>query len=688
MSEVANLLIAYCIDNEQLVLDISQHIKKTDISFQLSPCDATGFQHGLLDALDKQDSKVMIIITDNFLKSKKCMYQALNALIRLDTQQQLIPIIADGVGVNPHTNKLDIVPTYIEKVSNVIQYMNYWQDYFFELKEQKKHIDSTQLATYESELKVVRSISAEVGEFLKYLRTAQHYYYKNLSENHFKNFYELLGKTEYYSPTNDSISQPLAEETKTEVPVTNLQQYFDEDYADDEAFEEDLIDEDALMLSKDLENDFEEDLENQIIDNEYEDDLRIQAANFDSDDDEEDVQEDEETIIYYPKKAEVNDLPELTINLEKEKAILNNVEELVINNDTENALHALLDGLIVLPASIKLRYLYAKLLTYEKKNFDAAEWQLKLLLSYHPDFAPAYETLGYINEQLGNNERTLHYYEKFASYDPELQSSEFYTKLANLSQKQENIVFDKIANYLRIAIQKDPHNYEALYQYALLLNEQKHEPFKAIDYLKKTLLVKPNHPKANFDLAQIYYELGYRRKAAYYYDRATIINPILKTADNDKQFRIHPEEPIVAEAPTPENTNAIKTVVKENTITPSSTDTQLTVLISGATSGIGKATAALFAQHGHRIIITGRSESKLQKVRQAIFEATDNDVQILPFDVRYFSASKNAIEALPDDWKQIDVLINNAGLAKGLAPIHEGNIEHWDLMIDTNIKGL
>lgn len=112
-----------------------------------------------------------------------------------------------------------------------------------------------------------------------------------------------------------------------------------------------------------------------------------------------------------------------------------------------------------------------------------------------------------------------------------------------------------------------------------------------------------------------------------------------------------------------------------------------TALITGATSGIGEAVAMLFAKNGVDVIITGRREERLSHLRNKI-EKQNVRAHTLCFDVRDEKAVKKAIETLPDDWKTIDILINNAGLAVGLTPIQTGTIDDWNRMIDTNIKGV
>ena len=109
-----------------------------------------------------------------------------------------------------------------------------------------------------------------------------------------------------------------------------------------------------------------------------------------------------------------------------------------------------------------------------------------------------------------------------------------------------------------------------------------------------------------------------------------------------------------------------------------------TALITGATSGIGEACARKFAEGGYRLIITGRNEQKLNQLKDEL----DTEVLTLRYDVRDRMASEAAVKSIPVGWTDIDVLINNAGLALGLEPEYEGDMDDWETMIDTNIKGL
>jgi len=109
-------------------------------------------------------------------------------------------------------------------------------------------------------------------------------------------------------------------------------------------------------------------------------------------------------------------------------------------------------------------------------------------------------------------------------------------------------------------------------------------------------------------------------------------------------------------------------------------------IVTGATSGIGEATAQLLAKNGYDLIVTGRREDRLKVLTDELSKHTD--VKSLCFDVRNKEEVFNAIDSLTGKWKNIDALINNAGLAVGLGPVHEGVIDDWDRMIDTNVKGV
>ena len=111
-------------------------------------------------------------------------------------------------------------------------------------------------------------------------------------------------------------------------------------------------------------------------------------------------------------------------------------------------------------------------------------------------------------------------------------------------------------------------------------------------------------------------------------------------------------------------------------------------LVTGATAGIGMATAEILAENGYNLIITGRRKELLENLKSELGVKYKSDVLALHFDIRDRKQTEKAIDNLPKSWENINILINNAGLAAGFAPIQDGDVDDWEQMIDTNVKGL
>ncbi|HNH30710.1 MAG TPA: SDR family NAD(P)-dependent oxidoreductase, partial [bacterium] len=112
------------------------------------------------------------------------------------------------------------------------------------------------------------------------------------------------------------------------------------------------------------------------------------------------------------------------------------------------------------------------------------------------------------------------------------------------------------------------------------------------------------------------------------------------------------------------------------------------ILITGASAGIGEATARTLAEAGGKLILTARRKEKLEKLANELKEKFGTSSYTASLDVRDNAAVENFVRTLPDAWSAIDILVNNAGLGRGLDKLHEGKIADWEEMIDTNVKGL
>lgn len=113
-----------------------------------------------------------------------------------------------------------------------------------------------------------------------------------------------------------------------------------------------------------------------------------------------------------------------------------------------------------------------------------------------------------------------------------------------------------------------------------------------------------------------------------------------------------------------------------------------TVLITGASSGIGEACARAFASEGARLILAARRVERLESLADSLADGLDTEAHVIELDVRDAAAVEAVISNLSAEWSTIDVLVNNAGLGLGLGKLHEGIVDHWNQMIDTNVKGL
>lgn len=114
----------------------------------------------------------------------------------------------------------------------------------------------------------------------------------------------------------------------------------------------------------------------------------------------------------------------------------------------------------------------------------------------------------------------------------------------------------------------------------------------------------------------------------------------------------------------------------------------MTILITGATSGIGEGCARKYAAEGHTLVLNGRNADKLEAIRKGLAAEYDVPITTLCFDVRNRQAAREALASLPEEFAAIDVLVNNAGLVLGVDKEHEGDLDEWDIVIDTNVKAL
>ncbi len=849
------VFLAYCIENQTVASKIISAINgKSEVEKIIFDAN-TGIKT-LAAKVRDNSTPIVLLVSDNFLKNESCMQDALVVLQNLATQKRLIPVTTEGVYAKNGNGEFYTVPTSFDRVSNVIQYMNYWQDSYLELRRARpSNVDEM---AFNERVRVVRTISSEIGELLRFLRAIEYFSFENLEETRFAGLFRILGlpvplevevkKADVsYTVFPDAkvevkaepIAEPIVQIVENEVimpepiaekidlsaiPGVNLLPNM-EDIAAEKTFEavpltknegsislENMVDdikkEDRYALKEELPktSNF-----NEVVDDILNEDAKIadqivEAEQLSSKPDPEwdaadddihnifdlesvplvknevkneaveavEVIEVSETIekpietgelsmenLEVPEiesKAEIaaESLVEMPLEvaevIEVAESVEETTEEAILVEATETIeahaaemdleladepLHALVSAdpveeelkikeevsrifneseqvenafdyeknaipvaqnvdnqnviemeqtlestspnaevgsentlesahamLSKNPLDNEARYNYSAALAQNNRYQDALE-QLDILIENDRTNVEAYIFMAYVAEQTGDNLLSLNCLEKVTLLNPNY-TGIFY-KLGMLTNEHFKGQKRKAYRYFQEAIAREPKNADAHYQFARMDFEQNGNRETYMKHLEEAIELNPQHAEASFELAKMFYEVGEKEKAAAYYTHASVENPIYKTKINDDIFQFVAATPSVSDA------------VNDN---------GKVVLITGATSGIGRATAEIFAKNGYRLILTGRREDRLKELVSEFSESFRNKNQILTFDVRNLDEVKKAVETIGEEFENVDILINNAGLASGLAPIHEGDINDWDVMIDTNIKGL
>jgi NADP-dependent 3-hydroxy acid dehydrogenase YdfG/tetratricopeptide (TPR) repeat protein len=797
-------VLVCCKDNLPLANDIATDLGKTGYSIKTLAFSDEPSIENFGDAIARILEPVILLLTDNFLKTTNCMSGAFTAIQKLTGEGRLTTVIANGFIQKEDGSGVETVPTTFERVSHILPYMNFWQDRYLDLRKERKHHEDD--ITLEQKIETVRAISADIGELLRFLRAQKHERIEEFRAKDYAIFRQQNGENIAVEPPTDAAgvtekteegNRRLVEMIKAssqELMAENVELDAQEAMGPVPEMPEEVIaqipgielltpDANAEMLSEpapplaekedntptlddlsDLvempENDIDWLLDEVIREEEEDDPIGqarnpIQADNFDL---EALFTEgnDKETA----KKTKTNTNP--VEHKEKKKPNADEVLEVAIglfeSGQTEQAIGFLEGAVDGNPHDPKLRYYHAFALARYGQDYAGAYRQLEKLLKQNDNFTDAWYLLAELAELKQDFPAARRHFEKVAALQPDYPYLNYRLGLLTMYhfQGQEQLA----ADYFQRAIKVDGTNADAHFRLASLYNDVLEEQELALLHFKKALIEQPEHPFAHYDLAIWHYRRGEKVMAWDHYQQAIRINPELQTEDNDAAFRLEPvariesppleivpEEDLTLPVPEPpvetvsleemNNRNLPATENGENKTeeedlaeipsagnlgdledilaTPPPMDATATipkapeapsvvaslvvkqappptgspiVMVTGGTSGIGRATAELFAQNGYRVVVTGRRADRLEAVQQHLSESVGANVHPLHFDVRDLNAVKNAIESLPEEWKNIDILINNAGLARGLAPIHEGDIEHWEEMIDTNIKGL
>jgi len=498
------------------------------------------------------DGNKVLVITDNFLKSEESMFGGLELISQ--SHDNLLIFLADGIDENSNS-----IPTSLSKVTHIIKYINFWQDKYLELRREKTW-DETE---NDNHLQRIRSISTEVGEFIRLLRGIDLIDLESEIQGGFinmRNFMHLSFSDSSFQ-VQDGINESETNQTWGEGETAGSEEVKDP-WGEGETTST--------------------------------------------------VEEHHEQTSGTWGVGETENTGEEILGEEEQEDWIKRAEEQI-----------------------------------KSGNFSEAESFLKRA-------------------------------EFNSSHD-----SNILFKLSMLYFQHFKNDLELALQYIDRAIHLEEDNGDLFFHRAMIKDALQFDSNAIEVDLSKALELDSQHALALYQMAVIKKKQDNLNDAKKYYLKAVELNNEFKSVQNDLAFGITKSKGEVYEIieDLKKQINHLQQIIDFKEIPVQ----EKTILITGATSGIGRATALKFATAGFRkIIITGRRKNLLQDLKEEILKISNSEVLDLCFDVTKREEVEQALKNIPN----IDILINNAGKAKGLAPIYEGSFDHWEEMIQTNISGL
>jgi NADP-dependent 3-hydroxy acid dehydrogenase YdfG/Flp pilus assembly protein TadD len=640
-------------------------------------------------------------------------------------KEDILPLIIDGFDKSEPEK---VIQTQFERVSDIIQYINFWQEQYLDLRRQKRQLDLDSEEAFHKYLRDVRSISGEAGEFLRLLRNMTFYRVEEFSQNNYQALFRFLGKEAEWQSASEIPTMPaqegsasagadpeiipqipgidlLPEEQPNPEPRPEPEPVPQPDPVERKARIDQLIasgqQEEAIrMLDESLAEDpqsagflFQKALLLSRMEN-----ARIPDA----------LQTLDQLLQVRPVHLEGRFLRAELKEQESDYVGARHDYERVLDLDPDHPTASLRLGILLAkhfrnepleaarvlqvairkdPQNAEAHYQYTLLLKNQLRQLESSLPQFEKAISLNPDNAFARLDLAYTLKELGREEDAFESYQIALELAPNLRTEK---------KDQYFFVEPKPGSVM-------PEQPESAASGEELPTPQQEETQEFSPEEEPRTSFSENNGIERYDTPPEE-EDGTAPEPL----QSQGLQSELTAADEADRYpedAAAPEVDMPVEEPEEDNTiNALKDNLQKLELLlaerrrrekealeahmASQTDKQ-TVLITGASSGIGRATARKFAENGYRIIVTGRRSDRLMAMKEEFSEEYENtDVYPLPFDVRDLGSIQLALNRLPDEWKKVDILINNAGKAKGLDPIHQGNIDHWNEMIDTNLKGL
>ncbi len=657
------ILLAYSTPNIDLAEAIDHKLSRIGIPFE----HITDAEQPIAATLAATNEPILLLISDNFLKNRQAVEGMLNAIAGFKGKNQVLIVLCDGK--NAAGNSIE---THIDRMVNALHYMTHWQNIWLGVSEQYQSASGEAKKQIEEELDRVQLIANQMGDLIGALRETGYITLEQLESNDFERFFNAFGLSDWHGQykhlehSNEQSNQPTEPVSLPPTPVLggvlSPEPVVDTDLKPLEIPELAVESPETIPVMEiaDLEPVVTPLVEHQ------------DTADFGLPSMESLLGNSHLTELEIAAFSAENTAPQIS-----DADITQTISDacLWVNNGQPDRGFALFEAAIEQYPEVE-----AFKTAYEKAKNLVSPTEIPEVIEIEPS-TPV--------EVMAASKSSLH--EEARSYD----------MMGDMAVAKGDYLF---AKYCWDRASEIEPNYPDIFSKLGVMTAEHLRDYKetAVHYLHKALEYNPKDAQVHLALAQFSIENRDLSDAKNRYNYAISLDNTLRSNELDALFetKVNTDSnvqvdtaPIVPEpnvdvpfVPVPEE----KTTDTEPVLQPVSKIPKngKTVLITGATSGIGKATAAIFAQNGYRLILTGRRIDRLIEIKKYFEETWDTEMLMLPFDVRDAGAVEAALSNLPEGWHDIDVLVNNAGLAKGLAPIHEGDIEHWETMIDTNIKGL
>lgn len=682
--------LLYAEENEELVSEVLDHFENSNVDLSPNP-EAANLEQAI-----KEDSSipVLMLISDNFLRSLAAMDRL--SIIIQEPGEQLIPVLIDGRRLREGTE--DVYENYSTKIGTiheVMQYRDYWYEEWIRLRKASNNTEGDELALLEKQKNIAKRMSTNIGTFLRNINGLKPESYEQFSENEYGAFLKKVGlnelvhqnKNEHLKVLADgeeeTAGNQLEEEVETEIRLGEEKVEAEMKEPTEIGIEE----EDAV---KDGDNNEEEEVSSNEAFGSLVSELE-EAKDFEENKEEYDLSELNSEVAEEVKEEDY----EYTTGLEVEEEFFSEIKEEETKEEEikteEKEVEKTEDSFAEMPEDTDVTDNSDEVEPEDSAEVEEEfEFEMPSLRNVDEvDEEAIYEqvnlqevddldVLFYLAEsetEEGDFDNAQHCYERILKLDPT--NGRALLWLARLLNRKEDIDKPSVADLYRKSLFCNEESAEIYYEYALFLKDKYQSLHRSTDLLHRALELQPSLELAYIELADCQLKLGQKEQARANYLQACALKESYQSAELDELYGVF--RPEVAEMDT-------EAVVEE--AKPPHPNSDKVVMVTGATSGIGRAIAELFAFNGYKVVLTGRRADRLKALEEELQGKFEVNLQTLSFDVRDISAIQQAIESLPESWRNVDILINNAGLARGRAPIHEGELDHWETMIDTNIKGL